>query len=67
MITLVKSEKCKITSDSVTILGEFRGLSTDTKPSTYDSQKIENGSLFIEIDTGNVYMYDLENHEWRMI
>ena len=40
---------------------EYRGLSTDTKP----TQDIENGTIFIEIDTGKIYMYDLENQLWK--
>lgn len=42
---------------------EYRGLSTDEKP----TENIVNGSVFIEIDTGKVYMYDLENEEWKEI
>lgn len=41
---------------------ELRGLSTDEKPT--DSP---NGTVFIEIDTGKIYMYDLENEEWKEI
>lgn len=42
---------------------EMRGLSTDEKP----TENIVNGTSFIEIDTGKVYMYDLENEEWKEI
>ena len=28
---------------------------------------IDNGSTFIEIDTGDMYMYDLEHNRWRKI
>ena len=45
----------------------FRGLSTDTKPTTLDNKDIANGSVFIEIDTGNVYIFDAENKEWKAI
>jgi hypothetical protein len=44
---------------------EFRGLSTDTKPTTLDNEDIANGSVFIEIDTGKIFFYDLENEEWK--
>ena len=37
---------------------EFRGLSTDEKP----IERVGNGSIFIEIDTGKVYMFSEENH-----
>lgn len=38
----------------------FGGLSTDTKPTT----DVPNGSTFYEIDTSDLYMYDLENDTW---
>ena len=37
------------------------GKSSDVKP--IDSS-IENGSVFYEMDTGNVYMFDIEDHNW---
>ena len=36
---------------------EFRGLSTDEKP----VEKVGNGSVFIEIDTGKVFIFDEQN------
>ena len=45
---------------------QINGLSTDEKPTvTYKYTKIENGSTFIEMDTGKVYMYDEENATWH--
>lgn len=41
----------------------LRGLSTDTKP----TKDIPNGSSFLEMDTGNVYMWDEENEQWRQL
>lgn len=41
---------------------EFRGLSTDTKPTRDD---IPNGSVFFEIDTAKVYMYSLSTQTWH--
>lgn len=38
---------------------EYRGLSTDDKPTPLD-----NGAVFLEMDTGDVYLYDKENNEW---
>ena len=46
---------------------ELRGLSTDEKPTEINDTPIENGSTFIEIDTGKIYLYDLENEEWKEI
>lgn len=40
---------------------ELRGLSTDTKP----TNDIANGTTFIEIDTGKIYLYDAENELWK--
>ena len=36
---------------------EFRGLSTDEKP----VENVGNGSVFIEIDTGKVFIFDEQN------
>ena len=46
---------------------EIRGLSTDTKPTTVDSNKTSNGTVFIEIDTGKMYLYDQENEQWKEV
>lgn len=43
----------------------FTGLSTDTKPTTtYKNTQIQNGSQFLEMDTGKVYMYNETGHTW---
>lgn len=39
---------------------EFRGLSTDTKPIKY----VGNGSMFFEMDTMKVFMFDAEHRQW---
>lgn len=41
---------------------ELRGLSTDTKPTD-----VGNGSIYIEIDTGTIYMFDAQNKQWKEI
>lgn len=38
---------------------ELRGLSTDTKP-----EDVPNGSSFLEMDTGEVFMFDAKNKIW---
>jgi hypothetical protein len=44
---------------------EFRGLSTDVKPTVvYQGVYIANGSEFIEMDTDTKYLYDAENQQW---
>lgn len=39
---------------------EYRGLSTDEKPINY----VGNGSVFIEMDTLKLFMFDGEKQEW---
>ena len=41
---------------------EFSGLSTDTLPTEWEGQTIEEKSLFLELDTGTFYYYT--NEEW---
>lgn len=65
MVSTYKIENTKVTPDGDLISVELRGLSTDTKPTTIDNKKIDNGSIFVEIDTGTIYFYDLENQEWN--
>ena len=67
MVSIYNTQKTKIKLDGIYISTEIRGLSTDEKPTTIENKKIDNGSIFIEIDTGKIYMYDLENHEWSEI
>lgn len=42
---------------------EAAGLSTDTKPTA----GIVTGSLFLEVDTGDVYAFDEAGAEWDKI
>lgn len=37
------------------------GLSTDSKP----TDGIANGSMFVEMDTGKIYLYDADGATWR--
>ena len=67
MISIYNTQKTKIKLDGIYISSELRGLSTDEKPTTIEGKKIDNGSVLIEIDTGKIYMYDLENQEWSEI
>lgn len=44
---------------------EFIGKSTDTKPiGNYNYRIIENGSIFVEMDTGTIYFFDEELQTW---
>lgn len=46
---------------------EFRGESTDTKPTMDGDVIVDNGSVFIEIDTGTVFIYSSNNQEWNEV
>lgn len=39
---------------------EYAGLAADEKP----VEDVPNGSTFIEMDTGKVFMFDAENSLW---
>ena len=62
-----KSEMINHPNGEVFYLLELRGLSTDEKPIEIENGTSENGSVFIEIDTGDVYIFDAENKEWIVI
>ena len=51
MISTVTNDRCF----------EFRGLSTDTKPT---GKQIGNGSVFLEIDTGKVFLFNEASEAW---
>ena len=70
MISIYSTKKKSVKENGVYMTTEFRGLSTDTKPITYTDENaqefiVDNGSVFIEIDTEDVYIYDLENQQWE--
>lgn len=67
MVSLYKIENTHIKPDADYISVEFRGLAQDEKPTEYNGKKIANGSSFVEIDTGNVYLYDIESEEWKEV
>lgn len=66
MVTIYKVEKSNIEGEGK-FLVEFRGLSDDDKPTTLNGGTIQNGSTYTEIDTGDKYMYDLENTTWYKV
>lgn len=61
MITIYRKEGAIKDKQEV----ELRGLSTDEKPTELNNENISNGTIFVEMDTGKIYMYDLENREWK--
>lgn len=69
MISIIKTDKIRTNKNVSENEGEFvtvemRGLSTDTKPTEFDGRNIDNGSIFVEIDTGSIYFYDLDSEQW---
>lgn len=48
-----------ITLYTIYTVQQYEGLSTDTKPTG-----VPNGSRFLEMDTGDVYMYDADSSAW---
>lgn len=70
MITIAKTENIKVLSAKTNerlVVAELRGLSTDTKPENIGDIIIDNGSIFIEINTGKIYLYDLQNKQWNEV
>jgi hypothetical protein len=67
VITIYDTKNNKFEQEETFIIVELRGLSTDTKPTEINGKTINNGSTFIEIDTGKIYFYDLENTEWKEV
>ena len=64
MVTIYSIENKRTVGGDELITVELRGLSTDTKPTEIDDKKVDNGSIFLEIDTGKIVFYDLENETW---
>lgn len=67
MISLYKIENTKIKPEDDYISVELRGLSEEERPTEIAGKKIDNGSVWISIDTGEVEIYDLENETWHKI
>lgn len=69
MISIHKNidSKERLENKTIYMTVELRGLSSDTKPTQIDNKFIDNGSTFIEMDTGTVFLYDLENKNWEEI
>ena len=65
MITISTITNQRTVEGEEAIVVELRGLSGDDKPTEIANKKVDNGSVYIEIDTGKIYMYDLENEQWK--
>ena len=58
---MVRALEAKILEEDL-YYKEFAGLSTDEKP----TEHVATGSVFLEVDTGDVYMYD-EDSDWTKV
>ena len=67
MTTIYSIQFEKNKEDGEYIICELRGLSTDTKPTKMGERFIDNGSAFIEIDTGKIFFYDLDSKTWKEV
>lgn len=66
MVSIYSIRKNTLAQNSL-LQVELRGLSTDNKPTSFDNGLVDNGSVFIEIDTGDVYLYNMEDEEWEPV
>ena len=65
MISIYRIENRSKRDGKEYIYADIRGLSSDTKPTQIKEKYIDNGSSFIEIDTSNIYFYDLTTQTWK--
>lgn len=63
MVTITFERKFSASSHGkqYEIIHDVRCLSTDTKPTV----GITNGSTLLEIDTGDIYIFDGESQSWN--
>ena len=68
MVSIYKQEKSRESNSKIYVLVELRGLSTDDKPTQLNEEEyVDNGSMFVEINTGDIYIYDLDSETWNKI
>lgn len=67
MVTIYNINKVKKQGGTIKFLVDLRGLSGDDKPTSIENGVVENGSTFIEIDSGDIYMFDFANQEWDKV
>lgn len=69
MITISETGKSRGIGKTKKTILELRGLSSDKISLTdkIDKYNIDNGSIFIEIDTGKIYIFDLDSTTWSEI
>lgn len=60
MVSLFKTYNTREKEGKIYNVVELRGLADDDKPKVLDNGvNVDNGSVFIEMDTQAIYMYDL--------
>ena len=65
MVSLYKTYNTRTENGEIYNVVELRGLADDDKPLVLDNGvNVDNGSVFIEIDTQDIYMYDLDDDSW---
>ena len=67
MVSIYKIENTWVKPEGDYISVELRGLSEDERPTEINGKKIDNGSIWLSIDTGELEVYDLENETWHKI
>lgn len=68
MVTIYSTKQIRKSEGKEYSILELRGLSTDEKPTELnDNQAVDNGSIFIEIDTGKIFFYDLDSETWKEV
>ena len=66
MTTIYSTQQTRKSNEKEYNTVELRGLSTDAKPTQLnEDQYVDNGSVFIEIDTGKIFFYDLDSTTWK--
>ena len=67
MVSIYKMESRRVDEGKEYITGELRGLSTDTKPTKIGEKYIDNGTMFIEINTGKLFLFDMDSNTWKEV
>lgn len=67
MVSIVKTNYETTDKSGKYFIGDLACNSSDTKPTEIDGMKVGNGCTLIEVDTGKIYLYDLENEQWNEV
>lgn len=46
---------------------DLRGLSTDIKPTAANGDDVAHGSTFLNMDNGELWMYNKNNDTWYLV